>query len=247
MKNRNIWNAVGGFVMGKGFYIVLFLCVATIGMSGYFLVRTLNRGVEPPAPVGGSASVTVPLPGVDDPAPLLPPKREEPETPTIQPDDPEPVKVPVPDEVPVPSVPEFDPAAAVFTWPVKGEVLRDFDVEALAYDPTMGDWRTHGGLDIAAGEGLKVLAVAPGRVLEVYEDGLMGTTVTVDHGKGLTSRCCGLAPGVTVKAGDRVETGTVLGTVGNTAIAESGMASHLHLEMWKDGKGVDPMNYLPEK
>ena len=250
MKNRQWMKTLGDLVVGKGFYIVLFLCVATIGMSGYYLVRTLIPAEEtPPAQTAGSASVALPLPGEGAPAPVITPPKEVEEVAApaevTLPDDPQPVKVPVPEERKTAA--EFDPASAVFTWPVKGAVLRDFSVEALALDPTMGDWRTHGGLDIAAGTGIKVLAIAPGRVLEVYEDGLMGTTVTVDHGGGLSSRYCGLAVPVTVAAGDRVETGTVVGTVGDTAIAESGMEPHLHLEVWKDGTALDPAEFLPEK
>ena len=45
---------------------------------------------------------------------------------------------------------EEDPVPAVFTWPVKGEILSGFSLEVLAYDETMGDWRTHSGVDIAA-------------------------------------------------------------------------------------------------
>ena len=41
MKNRSFLNKLGDFAMGKGFYIVLFLCVATIGISGYYLLRTV--------------------------------------------------------------------------------------------------------------------------------------------------------------------------------------------------------------
>ena len=81
----------------------------------------------------------------------------------------------------------------MYTWPVKGEVLRGFSVETLALDPTLGDWRTHGGLDIAAAQGVEVRAMAPGAVAQVYEDGLMGTTVVIDHGDGLTSTYQGLA------------------------------------------------------
>ena len=92
-----------------------------------------------------------------------------------------------------------------------------------------------------------VIAMAAGTVTQVYDDGHMGTTVVVDHGNGLTTLYANLAQQPTVKTGDAVETGTILGTVGGTAIAESGMDSHLHLEAWDDGAPADPMDYLPEK
>ncbi len=135
----------------------------------------------------------------------------------------------------------------VYTWPVKGQVLRAFTAEALAYDPTMGDWRTHCGVDIAAEAGLKVLAAGEGQVAEVCSDPMMGTTVTVQQPDGVTAVYSNLAEEVAVSVGDAVETGAVLGTVGGTAIAESGMESHLHLELLAEGNHVDPLDYLPEQ
>ena len=49
-----------------------------------------------------------------------------------------------------------------------------------------------------------------------------------------------------VSEGDTVRTGDILGAVGDTAIAESGLAPHLHLETRMDGQPVDPMSYLDQ-
>lgn len=251
MKNRKFAEKLGDFVLGKGFYIVLFLCVATIGISGYYLIRTMNPADGEAEPAGGDTSVVLPDSEANGPDPVgtILPDPEDTQTAgkakvEVPKDDPEPEKKPTPaDERSEPK----KPAALVFTWPVKGAVLRDFSVETLSLDPTLGDWRTHGGLDVAAQQGVKVLAMAAGTVTQVYDDGLMGTTVVVDHGDELVTLYCNLAQQPTVKVGDAVETGTILGTVGSTAIAESGVDSHLHLEAWKDGVPVDPMDYLPEK
>lgn len=210
---RNRLEKLGDFVLGKGFYIVLFLCVAAIGISGYYLIRSVS-GSEP----------------VEEPRP-------EPEA---QPDDPQPKKD-AETSAPV------QPREVVYTWPVKGQVLRGFTVEALAYDETMGDWRTHGGIDIAAEEGRKVLAAGEGQVAEVYDDAMMGTTVTVLQPDGVTAVYSNLAQGPAVAVGDAVDTGTVLGEVGRTAMAESGLEPHLHLELLADGEPVDPLSYLPEQ
>ena len=168
---------------------------------------------------------------------------EEPPAPAVQEDDPQPVKEPAQEEVS--TQPEYK--EVVYTWPVKGQVLRAFTAEALAYDPTMGDWRTHCGVDIAAEAGLKVLAAGEGQVAEVCSDPMMGTTVTVQQPDGVTAVYSNLAEEVAVSVGDAVETGAVLGTVGGTAIAESGMESHLHLELLAEGNHVDPLDYLPEQ
>ena len=168
---------------------------------------------------------------------------QEPPAPAVQEDDPQPVKEPTQEEVS--AQPEYK--EVVYTWPVKGQVLRTFTAEVLAYDPTMGDWRTHCGVDIAAEAGLKVLAAGEGQVEEVYSDPMMGTTVTVQQPDGITAVYSNLAEEVAVSVGDAVETGAVLGTVGGTAIAESGMESHLHLELLAEGNHVDPLDYLPEQ
>ena len=68
MKNRSFLSKLGDFAMGKGFYIVLFLCVATIGISGYYLLKTVVNDTRATAPVGGDASVTIPDQSVSRPA-----------------------------------------------------------------------------------------------------------------------------------------------------------------------------------
>ena len=253
MKNQSFWRKLGDFAMGKGFYIVLFLCVATIGISGYYLLQTVVKGTRPAEPAGGGASVTIPdqsagrpsipVPGPDEDPPAVSPRPQaEPNpAPAAQPDDPEPVK----DTAPEPDTRESGKTVSkVFTWPVQGTVLRDYSVEVLSLDPTMGDWRTHGGLDIAAAQGVKVLSISAGTVEQVYTDGLMGTTVVVDHGGGLQSWYCNLADDVLVEAGDTVDIGSELGAVGASAIAEVGVESHLHLETILNGQPVDPRDYL---
>lgn len=242
-------------MVGRGFYIVLILCVATIGISGYYLVRTMTSRAGLAEPAGGSASVVLPDPQdtefgqTDVLFPGLTGQEEQPQPEQAQPpeeaqgqtDDPEPAKQQTGTDTP-----QEEPVAIVYTWPVKGEVLRGFSLEVLSPDPTLEDWRTHDGLDIAAPVGVEVLAMGAGTVTEVFEDGLMGTTVVVDHNNGLVSTYCNLAQEPAVAAGDKVEPGTILGTVGETAIAESGMSSHLHLETSLDGAGLDPLEYLPE-
>lgn len=248
MKNRNIWKEVYDFVLGKGFYMVLALCLVTVGLSGYYLVREMNDTMEPVSEAGNDTVVTLPeVEGepVENVVPELPNLGELPvETvkPTPQeekqPEEKEPQTVPVPEE---------KPKARVFTWPVKGEILRAFSVDVLSLDPTLEDWRTHAGVDIAAQLGTRVLSMCAGTVVDVKKDDLMGTCVIVDHGEGLLSTYCNLAQEVTVKAGEKVNTGTILGTVGDTAIAEREAPAHLHLETCLEGDAVDPVGYLPER
>ena len=249
--NNRFWNKAGDFVLGKGFYIVLFLCVATIGISGYYLMQSVLPEEGEDRATGADTSMVLPDSEANGPNPvsreparpqILPQTKPQPRV--SQPDDPEPVKETMEPE-PV-TLPEQKPVATVFTWPVKGAVLRDFSVETLSPDPTLGDWRTHGGLDIASVMGTKVLAMGAGTVCEVFEDGLMGTTVVIDHGQGLTTTYANLGDNPLVEPGDRVDAGSVIGCVGDSALVESGLEGHLHLEACRDGKTVDPRDYLPQ-
>lgn len=249
------------FVEGKGFYVAVLVCVAVIGISGFFLLNSITNPPEE-APASGSASVTVtPSPSPSATPSALPstspkpshsasPKPSASPSPRVTPP-----TVTVPSATPSPS-PSASPSPApsdlpsqstalVYTWPVKGSVLADFSLETLAYDETMGDWRTHSGIDIAAAPGTTVLAAADGTVSEVSADDLMGTTVVIDHGNGVFSSYANLQTVPTVEEGDSVRTGDVIGAVGTTAIAESGRPGHLHFEMYEDGIAVDPELYLP--
>ena len=230
---------LSGFFTGKGFYIVLILCVAAIGISGYFLLAESTLDSQP---VAGRAEVVVPpsaalptVPAVSTPAPAPV---------TTQTPSPKPASTPTP--APEPTVGPTG-KAVVYTWPVKGEVIGDFSLEVVAYDQTMGDWRTHQGLDLASELGTQVLAVTDGTVSAVYHDALMGQTVVIDHEEGVQSRYANLAGTPTVAVGDTVTTGAVIGAVGRTAIAESAKADHLHFEMTHEGKVVDPETFLPAR
>ena len=250
MSKKTWTDRLGDFVAGKGFYIVLFLCVAAIGISGWYLFSTLGPGEKEVAADAPVQVMVTPTPSVM-PTPVRPsvgaePSAEPTPTPTPVPT-PAPTAsaapTPTPTVTPKPSA--VKPAAPVYTWPVKGEIIRDFSLEVLAYDETMGDWRTHCGLDISAQLGTEVCAVSAGVVEAVYADDLMGTTVVIDHGGEIRSIYSNLAAVPTVEVGDAVKTGTVIGAVGETALAESGRAPHLHLEMSKNGHIVDPLQYLP--
>ena len=219
---KTMFDRVSDFMAGKGFYIVLLLCVTALGASGYYLFSGMSA---PSRPVSGTVTVTV--------------------TPT-----PTPAVVPAPPATATPrpavTAPSMTATASVFTWPVRGEVLRPHAVETLRYDQTMGDWRVHDGVDIAADLGTQVRAPAGGTVSDFYTDDLMGTTVVILHADGVMSTCSNLAAPVAVEIGDTVLTGDIIGTVGRTAIAESEEASHIHLSMTKDGVSVDPLEYLPQ-
>ena len=235
---RDKFQQLGGMT-GKGFYIVLVLCMAVIAVSGYQIYRVSNRTAQP---VAGEIEVVVPL-NTPRPAPTPAVSAQAPA------ETPRPTPTPPPVVETVATEPEIKdkPVATTYVWPVKGEILADFSLEVQAFDVTMGDWRTHDGIDIAAALGTEVRATGNGTVIGVYEDDLMGTTVVIDHGNNVTSLYANLAGTPTVTEGQPVEAGAIIGAVGKTAKAESKRNDHLHFEMTKDGAAVDPINYMPKQ
>ncbi len=223
--------------------------------------RSTGRGaVAPPlpeekAPTSGKTPAAVETlnpagnPAQEKPAEVKPEEKPKAEPPKAEPETPKPTapaaeapteKAPAP-EAPAEKAPEF------FVKPVAGDVLRNLSVTELVYDRTMGDWRTHNGADFAAAAGETVMAVADGTVTAVTASEFYGTVVVIDHGGGLESRYYGLAEQATVQAGDAVRAGDVIGSVSTYAHFEALEPVHLHLEMLKDGKYVDPLEYLGTK
>ena len=167
---------------------------------------------------------------------LPPPLPEEPEEET------EPVVMPEV-TIPVDDTPVVAEEPHVVVLPIQGEVLTAFSVDQLLYNETLDDWRTHDGVDIAAAEGDAVLAACAGTVSSITDDPLMGTTVVLEHDNGYQTTYANLQAKPNVEAGDPVSAGQIIGAVGTTAAAESGQP-HLHFAVTKDGKAVDPNEYL---
>ena len=230
---KRLQSALGG----GGFYVVLAACVLAAGIGGYFL---LTGGAEETAPLQEPEEEPTQTEAVS-PVTDLPVQTEE----TIQ--EPEPEEEPQPAAAVSELVDDTPVAAAVpklVVAPLKGEVLTAFSVDQLVYSETLGDWRTHDGMDIAADAGTKVLAASGGKVISVTEDALMGTTVVLDHGDGYQTTYASLQAKPTVAKGDTVTAGQVIGAVGATAAAESAQGPHLHFTVSKDGDALDPEAYL---
>jgi murein DD-endopeptidase MepM/ murein hydrolase activator NlpD len=104
-------------------------------------------------------------------------------------------------------------------------------------DPFLGTRRFHGGIDLRAAYGREVPSVAAGRVVFAGEQGAYGQTVVVEHADGMQTRYAHLSA-VTVRAGEQLAGGHVVGRVG-----QSGRATgpHLHFEVSRDGRRLDPL------
>ena len=125
-----------------------------------------------------------------------------------------------------------------YVWPVEGEVTQSFTVDELVYNETMGDWRTHNGIDVVSKFGGAVFSPSAGEVkLAQTDDALWGGVVEVQSGD-VTLRFCGLDE-VFVKEGDTLVQGDSIGVAGEVP-AEAAAGAHLHVECMQGGQYIDP-------
>jgi murein DD-endopeptidase MepM/ murein hydrolase activator NlpD len=107
----------------------------------------------------------------------------------------------------------------------------------LRKDPFSSQIKFHRGIDLAAPEGMTVVAALPGKVISAgYESGY-GNTVLIEHEGGIKTRYAHLAS-INVKPGDVVTSENAVGTVGSTGHSTG---PHLHFEVIRMGKPVDPL------
>ena len=213
---------------GQGYYIALILCAAAIGITGYVYYRNANQAEpvsleetvgEVPALIEDEVDVPViatqPAPKATKPAAT--------EATTTAPTEKKPMKT---------------------MSPVSGDSIFGYSMEALSYNQTTRDWRVHNGVDLAAEAGAEVKAAADGEVFTVFEDDAMGTTVVIRHADGYTTKYASLAENVSVKPGDTVTMGQVIGYASDTALVESTLGTHVHFGVTCNDVPVDPAEFL---
>lgn len=130
-----------------------------------------------------------------------------------------------------------------FLAPVGGRVISEYSGDDLVYNEALKDWRAHSGVDFEAKIGEDVKSSAKGIVESVF-DSNMGRCVIIDHQNGYKTMYANLEENTRVKEGDKVQSGDVIGTVGNTALGDITDLEHLHFEMMKDGENVNPVDFL---
>ena len=113
----------------------------------------------------------------------------------------------------------------------------------LVKSETLGVWKTHDGMDIAASVGTDVKAACTGKVKEIKDDPLWGICVVIDHGDGYETHYYGLDKSLEVKEGSNVESGQKIGVTW-TIECESKLAPHLHFAVKQNGKWVSPKEYI---
>lgn len=217
------------------FYLVLVCAFCIVLGTGLWSTQQSSREAQ-----GVEEEEVITFPKLTDGAALATPQ------PTAEPQEPAPVIEEASGALTVEETEEQPAAQTTFApaYPVYGKILVPFSGDGLVYSVTLNDYRSHRGMDIAAPLLEKVRAVEAGTVTVVKTDPLMGITVEIEHAGGFVSRYANLSTDEMVKVGQKVEKGTVISGVGDTAMMETGEEAHLHFELWQDGAPVNPMDYL---
>ena len=255
------------FLHGKGFALVLAACLLAAAAAGVWAVRTvrdeLRQNLTDLTNPSNTARQTIPEPEPDPDVGL-----EEEELWLDLPDTaeqaansvagvPQPVpgsssassgaasgsgSVHEPSALQGSSAPAAGSEAPASAQPVDGRVLNAFSGDELVYNKTLGDWRTHNGVDYACAQGGTVAAPAAGKVTAAGPEGNWGTVVSIEDASGRIWRVCGVA-NPAVKAGDTVTAGQKLGTAG-TVGCECAEESHIHLEVKQGESYLDPAKFI---
>ena len=123
----------------------------------------------------------------------------------------------------------------------KGLILSAYGVRM---HPIFKKLRMHNGVDFQARLNTPVYATGDGVVTHAgFKDNGFGFYVEIKHKNGFVTRYAHLHRfGVRVKKKQRVRAGALVGLSGNTGRS---IGPHLHYEILKKGKRVDPFEYLP--
>lgn len=132
------------------------------------------------------------------------------------------------------TIPDVD-----FVWPVSGRISSIFGLRRFFNEQERSP---HNGLDIAADEGTPVKAAAKGTVVDAGEFFFSGNMIYIDHGQGIISLYAHLSR-IDVKPGDAVNTGDIIGAVGQTGRVTG---AHLHFAVFANQTLIDPINMLPK-
>lgn len=210
---------------GKG-YIALLLCAAAIGITGYLYYKeTADVQPQPNTP---DVTVAATQGEYSPDVPVVATQPQQPDHQATQPTQ--------------PTVPKDKTLKTAS--PVEGQTVAVYAMDALSYNQTTRDWRTHNGVDIAAEAGTKVCAAADGEVYTVFEDETMGMTVVIRHEGGYATTYSSLAEEITVKPGDQVTLGQAIGCVGSTALLETSIGDHVHFSVSCNDEPMDPAQFL---
>lgn len=268
MSNLHSGGKFNKFIMGKGFYVALAVCLVGAGAAAWVSVDKTISGIQsaplaetPPAQSEKSQLAEQKLADIakevqdnitkaEAPAAKAEPTTikeadlsTSPSSPSAQASAPAQSPEPVSQSA-AQAQPQASPTSS-FALPVNSEVMASFSGDNLVKNVTMNDWRTHNGIDIKTALGTPVNASCDSSVTAIRNDPLWGNVVELTSGSRVAIYS-GLSENISVKLGDTVSAGQPIGEVGNIP-CELSLEPHLHFMVKESGKYVDPISLLTDK
>lgn len=237
----------------KRFYIVLALCVLSISAIAYTnsLPKTENTPTEnknSDVEYSLPEPLETPLPPVEDAAP--PAEEEIPEPEIYEPAPTEADKAAEPPAAEEPTETETVSGGVKTEYSLKkiaspsgGKILMPYS-SSPTYSSIMGDWRTHEAVDFSASEGSDVYAAEYGKIVKISTTDLYGETIIIDHENSMQTIYSNVKIKDSLKEGDYVSKGDVIGSAANTSLCEKHEENHIHFEVMINGKNTDPAEWL---
>lgn len=133
--------------------------------------------------------------------------------------------------------------AATIIYPTSKDIIKGYSGDTPVFSKTLNDWRVHNGIDLAAEQGSKIKAITNGKVADIFNDELLGTTMVIEHDGGFIAFYSGLGETTLVNTDDTVESGQEIASI-NDIPCEAADGYHLHLSIKKDDKFIDPVEIL---
>lgn len=130
--------------------------------------------------------------------------------------------------------------------PVDGGIVRAYDKQNPVFWEALACVQVHEGIDIAEAAGAAVRCAMDGVVTGVTRDDLWGWRVRVAHMDGSEAVYAGLESCDVIES-QLVARGRQLGVLMSEIPCERELGTHLHMELWKDGKSCDPAAILPRR
>lgn len=226
------------FLRKNGLYITVAVCIAVVGTLAYLAVSTGTANKEEGQNVQKQEAPNLQqeLNASRSPAPTLTPM------PSVSPAPSASATWPTQTQSSQTSTSGGRQASATLVMPVDGEIIKEFSGDTLVFNDTLNMWMTHNGIDIAAENGAEVKAAMAGTISQVTFDDSMGKVVTIEHSGKTATLYAGLSD-VTVKEGDKINAGQVIGKCGAPGF-EAKAGPHLHFEYSVNGERKDPANFL---
>ena len=233
------------FLKGKGFYIALALCVAGSAGAGFMAIKKATNEaknstlqLEQKSELGfpDLKEAREPLTNVKKDLTLDSPKE-------LPPSSSEQSSLPNSSSLPKNQEMSLTNQKPSITLPIPScTVLEPYSKGELVKNKTLGDWRTHDGADFACEKGADVICALEGNVSKIYKDELWGECIEIKNNNGYSSIYRGVSPHKKLKEGDSVKEGQLIGSQSEIP-CELLSATHIHFELKKGDKSLDPLDY----